>query len=56
MAAIACPWKAVRGEFDPTMHRMSVPLMILADVLFWWLVIYVLLRLRPNHRDRRQAQ
>ena len=54
MAAIAYLWNAVRGEFDPTMHRISVPLMILADVLFWWLVIYVLLRLQRNRRSLRQ--
>ena len=55
MAAIAYPWNAVRGDFDPTMHRISVPLMILADVLFWWLVIYVLFRLRRNRRNLSQT-
>jgi hypothetical protein len=52
MAAIAYPWNAIPGEFDPTMHRFSVSLMILADVLFWWLVIYTLLRLWRNWRTR----
>jgi hypothetical protein len=52
MAAIGYSWSALRGEFDPTMHRISVPLMIVADVLFWWLVIYVLLRLWRRWRQR----
>jgi len=56
MAAVAYPWVAIRGGFDPGMHPISAPLMMIADVLFWWLVIYVLLLLSRNWRNRRRAQ
>jgi len=55
-AAVVYPWNAIQGGFDAEMHPWAATLTVLADVLFWWLVIYVLLRLWRARHIRRQAQ
>jgi hypothetical protein len=55
MAAVAYPWGALQGGFDAEMHPRFALLVVLADLLFWWLAIYVLLRLWRSCRSRLQA-
>jgi hypothetical protein len=54
MAVVAYLWDAIRGSFDAEMHPISSALAVLADVLFWWLVIYALFRVWPVLSKRGQ--
>jgi hypothetical protein len=51
MAVVAYLWNAIRGSFDPE-TPISSALILLADVLFWWLVVYVVIRLWRTWRSR----
>jgi len=51
MAAVAYPWNALRGGFDLEMHPGAGAIMALADVLFWWLAVYLSLRLWRSWRN-----
>jgi hypothetical protein len=43
------------GAFDLELHPMSALLIVLVDVAFWWLVVYLVLRLWRSWRSRRQG-
>jgi hypothetical protein len=51
MAVVGYLWNAIRGSFDPE-TPISSALILLADVLFWWLLVYVVLRLGRTWRSR----
>lgn len=53
IAAVAYPLGISR--FDTELYPRSALLMVFIDVLFWWLVIYMFLRLRHSWRNRRQT-
>jgi len=54
MAAVAYPMGI--GGFDPELYPMSALEMVLVDVAFWWLVVYLLLRLWRAWHNRRQVE
>jgi hypothetical protein len=53
IALVASPL-GIKG-FDTELYPKSALLVALVDVLFWWLVIYVFLRLWRTLRNRRQT-
>ncbi len=54
MAVVAYLWNAIRGSFDPE-TPISSAVILLAGVLFWWLVIYALFRVWPVLSKRGQG-
>ena len=57
MAAVSYSLGAVvKGGFDAELHPGSASLVVLVDLIFWWLVIYLLLRLWHSWQSRRQVR